>query len=345
MANEIRFGIIGCGLMGAEFASAAARWCHLPSIGRARRNRRRLQTQGPGRLGWFTDNMSAVTTGGHATIASCWPTPRSRRSTAPCRTICTRRSTATSSTPASTCWARSRSASIWRPTRRSWPCIAAAPAGLRALLVRVPLLPRRVADRRLHRGRAASARSSRWRRASGTPATSTRSKPINWKRQIAVQRRVRLHGRPGDARRCTSRCASAGCRATCAPCCRRSSPSGPTARAAWRPARRGTTPSWRARSRPHEQHFPMLLSTKRIAPGETNTWFIRVHGTEFSAEFSHEAPQDAAHDALPAGRPAGLGDAGPAATPAPTRPSPAASSSSASPTPCCRCGRPSAMSW
>ena len=29
MRNKIRFGIIGCGLMGREFASAAARWCHL----------------------------------------------------------------------------------------------------------------------------------------------------------------------------------------------------------------------------------------------------------------------------------------------------------------------------
>ena len=27
-----RCGIIGCGLMGREFASAAARWCHLPEI-------------------------------------------------------------------------------------------------------------------------------------------------------------------------------------------------------------------------------------------------------------------------------------------------------------------------
>jgi predicted homoserine dehydrogenase-like protein len=27
--KQIRFGIIGCGLMGREFASAAARWCHL----------------------------------------------------------------------------------------------------------------------------------------------------------------------------------------------------------------------------------------------------------------------------------------------------------------------------
>jgi len=30
--KTIRFGIIGCGLMGREFASAAARWCHLPDI-------------------------------------------------------------------------------------------------------------------------------------------------------------------------------------------------------------------------------------------------------------------------------------------------------------------------
>ena len=29
MSKTIRFGIIGCGLMGREFASAAARWCHL----------------------------------------------------------------------------------------------------------------------------------------------------------------------------------------------------------------------------------------------------------------------------------------------------------------------------
>ena len=27
--KRIRFGLIGCGLMGREFASAAARWCHL----------------------------------------------------------------------------------------------------------------------------------------------------------------------------------------------------------------------------------------------------------------------------------------------------------------------------
>lgn len=37
--------------------------------------------------------------------------------------------------------------------------------------------------------------------------------------------------------------------------------------------------------------FPMFLSTKRIAPGETNTWFLRVHGTRFSAEFTTKYPK------------------------------------------------------
>jgi predicted dehydrogenase len=39
------------------------------------------------------------------------------------------------------------------------------------------------------------------------------------------------------------------------------------------------------------QHFPLLLETGRIAPGETNTWYIRVLGTAFSAEFSTKYPK------------------------------------------------------
>ncbi len=40
-----------------------------------------------------------------------------------------------------------------------------------------------------------------------------------------------------------------------------------------------------------QYEFPMTLSTKRIAPGEINTWFIRVVGTHFSAEFSTKRPK------------------------------------------------------
>ena len=37
--------------------------------------------------------------------------------------------------------------------------------------------------------------------------------------------------------------------------------------------------------------FPMLLHTKRIAPGETNTWSLAVHGTETSMRFSTKHPK------------------------------------------------------
>ncbi|CAN7403942.1 Gfo/Idh/MocA family oxidoreductase [Paenibacillus sp. LjRoot153] len=43
------------------------------------------------------------------------------------------------------------------------------------------------------------------------------------------------------------------------------------------------------------QQFPMVLSTKRIAPGHANTWFIRITGTAFSAEFTTKNPKQVAY--------------------------------------------------
>jgi len=39
------------------------------------------------------------------------------------------------------------------------------------------------------------------------------------------------------------------------------------------------------------QRFPMLLETKRIAPGETDTWQLEVLGTEYSISFSTKYPK------------------------------------------------------
>ena len=39
------------------------------------------------------------------------------------------------------------------------------------------------------------------------------------------------------------------------------------------------------------QDFPMTVSVKRIAPGHANTWFIRIHGTRQSVQFSTENPK------------------------------------------------------
>lgn len=46
--------------------------------------------------------------------------------------------------------------------------------------------------------------------------------------------------------------------------------------------------------RTESQQFPMMLSMKRIAPGHANTWFLKVTGTEFSAEFTTKNPKQVA---------------------------------------------------
>ncbi len=43
------------------------------------------------------------------------------------------------------------------------------------------------------------------------------------------------------------------------------------------------------------QSFPMVVSTKRIAPGHGNTWFLRVMGTDFSASYSTQNPKQIAY--------------------------------------------------
>lgn len=40
-----------------------------------------------------------------------------------------------------------------------------------------------------------------------------------------------------------------------------------------------------------EDRFPITFETKRIAPGETNTWFIRIEGTTQSIAFSTKQPK------------------------------------------------------
>lgn len=40
-----------------------------------------------------------------------------------------------------------------------------------------------------------------------------------------------------------------------------------------------------------DQHFPLYVQTYRIAPGEANTWYIRILGTRFSVEYSTKYPK------------------------------------------------------
>lgn len=58
--KTIRFGIIGCGLMGREFASAAARWLHLTES-RARPEIVGVCDTNEALMGWFTTHLPSVT--------------------------------------------------------------------------------------------------------------------------------------------------------------------------------------------------------------------------------------------------------------------------------------------
>ncbi len=59
--RTVRFGVIGCGVMGREFVSAAARWCHLPDM-RVRPEIVALcnRTLSPQRIDWFKANAPRI---------------------------------------------------------------------------------------------------------------------------------------------------------------------------------------------------------------------------------------------------------------------------------------------
>lgn len=56
----IKFGIIGCGLMGREFASAAARWCHLLES-KAKPELVAICDKNEALYSWYTENFESIT--------------------------------------------------------------------------------------------------------------------------------------------------------------------------------------------------------------------------------------------------------------------------------------------
>ncbi len=58
--KTIHFGIIGCGLMGREFASAAARWCHLTDLD-VRPEIVAVANRSANKFAWFTERFDTIT--------------------------------------------------------------------------------------------------------------------------------------------------------------------------------------------------------------------------------------------------------------------------------------------
>ncbi|WP_151720869.1 Gfo/Idh/MocA family protein [Gemmobacter serpentinus] len=288
MAGKIiRFGIIGCGLMGRELASAAARWLHL-SDAKARPEIVAVCDTNPGLMDWFATHLPSV-----------------RQTTTDYRELL-----ANPEVDAVYCavphvlhaeiypqiLAAGKHLFGEKPFGMDAGQNAVIDAAVKAhpdVLVRcsseMPFYPgaQRVIDfvRQGHIGEVLEVEAAFLHSSDINP-----DKPINWKRMIGVNGEygcmgdlgmhvlhvpLRLGWRPESVsaslvKRVTTRPDGKGNRVPCE---------------TWDNATiTGTVPAAGG-------DFPLVLKTWRIAPGESNTWSIRVLGMKGSAFFTTKSPR------------------------------------------------------
>jgi predicted dehydrogenase len=288
--RTINFGIIGCGLMGREFASAAARWCHLEGLSFIPRiviacdaNRAAVK--------WFEDNIPTI----EKTTADYREVVDDKRVEA---VYCAvphdlHRDIYTAVIRAGKHLLGEKPFGI---DREANDIILAAIQQNRHVLVRCasefPFYPgayrlgQWIQERRF--GTIIDVEAGFWHSGDLDPR-----KPINWKRRIAT---CGEYGCLGDL----------GMHALHMPL-----------RFGWKPRSVRALLSQIFHERPSgegkmvpcetwdnailacdvptaDYQFPMVISVKRIAPGHGNTWFLRVTGTELSAEFTTKNPKQIA---------------------------------------------------
>jgi predicted dehydrogenase len=285
--REINFGIIGCGLMGREFASAAARWCHLLDQDIVPRIVGVCDTN-PAMLGWFTDNVDTIrvaTPDYHELLNSplidaiyC-AVPHNLHEQLYIDII----------EAGKHLFGEKPFGIDQAANARILAAVQAHPQVLVRCSSEFPFFPgaqkilQFIREERF--GTILEVQAGFLHSSDLDP-----NKPLNWKRQVATNGEYGCMGDlgmhvlhiplragwfPNNIRALLSKIVSE------------------------RPGRDGTMvpcETWDNAVLACEvylerQHFPMLLEIKRIAPGETNTWYLRVLGTDFSAEFSTRYPK------------------------------------------------------
>lgn len=286
----INFGVIGCGLMGREFASAAARWCHLLDMDVEPRIVAACDTN-PRMLEWFARSVPGIrTTGDYRELldagdveAIYCAVPHHLHQQLYVDII-----------GAGKHLLGEKPFGIDRAANAAIvEAIRAHPGVLVRCSSEFPFFPGayRIGQwlREGRFGRIIEVEAGFWHSSDLDP-----NKPINWKRQVAfngeygcmgdlglhvLHMPLRAGWRIGSVRALLSKIVSERPDASgrLVPCetwdnailaCQGASSDG--------------------------QSFPMLLSTKRIAPGHGNTWFISVSGTACSARFSTQQPKQLA---------------------------------------------------
>jgi predicted dehydrogenase len=287
--ETVRFGIIGCGMMGREFASAAARWCHLPEM-KVRPEIVAICDADPAQMNWFTANFPTIrkaTTEYRELLADpgvqcvyC-AVPHNLHQQLYCDTI-----------SAGKHLMGEKPFGIDKPANDAInACIAAHPGAFVRCSSEFPFFP---AAQRIGKMVQAEAFGRIIEVNSGLLHSSDLDpdKPINWKRLIqyngeygcmgdlgmhACHFPFRAGWRPRNVRALLSNIVTArpdgsGSRVPCE---------------TWDNA----TLFCEALDPQSGEGFPLTLKTHRIAPGETNTWYIEVLGTKASARFSTKNPR------------------------------------------------------
>ena len=281
--KQFRFGIIGTGLMGREFASAAARWCHLSGV-TASPQITAVSDVNPAATAWFIDHFPSVTAFADYRELLSDPTIDAVYVAVP----------------------HHLHEEIYIAALRAGKHLfAEKPFGIELaaaerilveveahpeLLVRVssefPFYPAvvRIAEmlERAEFGEIFEVRAGFLHSSDLDP-----TKPINWKRRVATNGE---YGCMGDLGlhvlhlplRFGLRAADVRALLTKVIHQRPDSAGEMVNTETWDNAILACTST---------TGIPMVFETKRVSPGDTNTWYIRVLGTTMSAEFSTERPK------------------------------------------------------
>ena len=281
--RTVRFGIIGCGLMGREFASVAARWCHLTELD-VRPEIVAVCDANPKATGWFTDNfaISQSTADYHELLAN--PDVDAVYCAVPHNL---HEQIYTDTVKAGKHLLAEKPFGIdLGACQRILGVIDAHPNVVVRCSSEFPFFP---AVQRIVKMIEAGEFGEIIEVRSGFLHSSDldANKPINWKRQIAT---CGEYGCMGDL----------GMHILHVP-----------TRVGWVPANVRALLSDIVKVRPDgkggmapcetwdnavlacetTEGFPMILETKRISPGDMNTWYLKVLGTKNCAEFSTKEPK------------------------------------------------------
>lgn len=284
----IRFGVIGCGLMGKEFASAVSRWCHLADMG-AQPVITAVCDANPAALQWFTDHVPSVKYAytdyremlSNSEIEAIYCAVPHNLHERIYIDIIESGKHLLGEKPFGIDIEANRA--IMEAVKRN-PHVLVRCSSEFPFFPGAYQLAEWVREERF--GKIIQVEAGFWH-----SSDLDRNKPMNWKRKIATNGE---YGCMGDL----------GLHVLHLPL-----------RFGWRPSNVRSLLNKVYGQRPDSQGrltdcetwdnatlacevnsgesgaFPMLLSMKRIAPGHANTWFLSIQGTDFSAEFSTKDPK------------------------------------------------------